>query len=161
MPSFDIVSELNMQEIDNAINQAQKELAQRYDFRGSKSRIEWDKESLKLVADDDYKMKALTEMILSRVIKRGIDPKAIKQGKVEPAADGLVKCEIALKQGVPQEMAKKIVKDIKETKLKVQAQIQGDQVRVSGKKRDDLQEAIVFVRSRSYDLPLQYINFRD
>lgn len=163
MPSFDIVSEVNQQELDNAINQARKELETRYDFRGSKSKIDFDKKELliKLLSDDDFKMKALIDILQSKVIKRGIDMKALDVGKVEEGADGLVKCTVKLKNGIDQDTAKKITKGIKETKMKVQAQIQDTQVRVSGKKRDDLQEAIAFVKSQDFGLPLQFENFRD
>ncbi|OGQ23247.1 MAG: YajQ family cyclic di-GMP-binding protein [Deltaproteobacteria bacterium RIFCSPLOWO2_02_FULL_44_10] len=161
MPSFDIVSELNLQEMDNAINQATKELVTRYDFRGSKSKIEWDKKILKLIADDDFRMKAIIDIVQSKIVKRNIDIRSLEFGKIEPGADGMVKCEVKLKQGVPTEKAKEMVKDIKTTKLSVQAQIQENQVRVSGKKRDDLQQVIAFVRSKNYELPLQFINFRD
>jgi hypothetical protein len=161
MPSFDIVSEIDLQEMDNAVNQAKKEITTRYDFKGSKSRIDWDHKAVNLVADDDFKMKALIDILLSKTIKRGIDGKALDVGKVEDAASGLKKCEVAIKQGVPVETARKIVKLIKDSKAKVQAQIQENQVRVSGKKRDDLQEAIALVKSAGFDLPLQFTNFRD
>jgi cyclic-di-GMP-binding protein len=161
MPSFDIVSTLDLQEVDNAVNQARKELATRYDFRGSKSRIDWDHKMITLLSDDDFRMKALTDILIEKIVRRKIDVKALGMGKVEPTAGGLVKCEITLKQGVPVEMAREIVKQIKDAKLKVQSQIQGDVVRVSGKKRDDLQEAIALVRGKGYDLPLQFVNFRE
>lgn len=161
MPSFDIVSKIDLQEVDNAVNQARKELATRYDFRGSKSRIEWDKVKIGLVADDDFKMKALIDIMKEKAIRRGVDARALGFGKVEEAGGGLVKCDVALKQGVPVERAREMVKAIKDAKLKVQAQIQEDQVRVSGKKRDDLQEAIALIRSKGYDMPLQFVNYRD
>lgn len=162
MPSFDIVSEINLQEVDNAINQAAKELATRYDFRGSKCRIDFDKKELvTLVADDEFKMKALWDVLLGRIVKRGIDPKALDVGKFLPGPDGLTKCAIKLKRGVPTEVAKEIVKHLKGVDLKVQAQIQDTQVRVSGKKRDDLQAAIASVRAQDFGLPLQFGNFRD
>lgn len=161
MPSFDIVSTINMQELDNAVNQAQKELATRYDFRGSKSTIDWDKKTIKLTSDDDFKMKALVDIVVTKALKRGVDIKALDVGKTEPAGGSLVRCEIKPKEGVPQETAKAIVKDIKAADLKVQAQIQENQVRVTGKKRDDLQTAIAAVRAKDYGLPLQFVNFRD
>jgi len=151
MPSFDIVSKLDLQEMDNAVNQAKKEVATRYDFRGSKSRIDWDRKILSLVSDDEFKMRALVDILLSKTVKR----------KFENAAGGLVKCTVGIKQGVPVETARKIVKQIKDTKLKAQAQIQDDQVRVSAKKRDDLQDVIAMVREAGYDLPLQFVNYRD
>lgn len=161
MPSFDIVSEIDLQEMDNAVNQAKKEIATRYDFKGSKSRIDWDQKAVNLVADDDFKMKALLDVLLGKAIKRGIDAKALDVGKVEDAAGGLKKCIVGIKQGVPVETARKVVKLLKDSKIKVQAQIQEDQVRVTGKKRDDLQEAIALVKSAGYDLPLQFTNYRD
>lgn len=161
MPSFDIVSKLDLQEMDNAVNQAKKEVATRYDFRGSKSRIDWDRKVLSLVSDDEFKMKALVDILLSKTVKRKIDAKALDVGKFENAAGGLVKCTVGIKQGVPVETARKIVKQIKDTKLKAQAQIQDDQVRVSAKKRDDLQDVIAMVKEAGYDLPLQFVNYRD
>lgn len=161
MPSFDIVSKIDLQEVENAINQARKELATRYDFRGSKSRIDWDKEKINVVADDDFKMRQLIDMLKEKSVRRNIDPRALDIGKTEEGLGGLMKCEIKLKQGVPVETAREIVKAIKDAKMKVQAQIQEGQVRVSGKKRDDLQEAIALIKSKSYDLPLQFINFRE
>ena len=161
MPSFDVVSKLDLQEVDNAVNQARKELATRYDFRGSKSRIDWDKEKMNIVADDDFKMRQLVDMLKEKAVRRGIDARALDVGKAEEGLGGLMKCEIKLKQGVPTETARQIVKAIKDSKIKVQAQIQEDQVRVSGKKRDDLQEAIALIKSNGYDLPLQFVNFRE
>ena len=161
MPSFDVVSKLDLQEVDNAVNQARKELATRYDFRGSKSRIDWDKEKINIVADDDFKMRQLVDILKEKAVRRGIDARALDVGKAEEGLGGLMKCEIKLKQGVPTETARQIVKAIKDSKTKVQAQIQEDQVRVSGKKRDDLQEAIALIKSNGYDLPLQFVNFRE
>ena len=161
MPSFDIVSKIDLQEVENAINQARKELATRYDFRGSKSRIDWDKEKINIVADDDFKMRQLIELLKEKAVRRNIDARALDVGKTEEGLGGLMKCEIKLKQGVPVETAREMIKAIKEAKLKVQAQIQEDQVRVSGKKRDDLQEAIALLKTKGYDLPLQFINFRE
>lgn len=161
MPSFDIVSEIVMQEVDNAVNQARKEIATRYDFRGSKSQIGWDKEKIDLTADDDFKMRSLTDIIKEKTVRRGIDVRVLDIGKPEAAAGGLLKCEIKLKRGVPVETAREIVKQIKDSKLKIQAQIQDLQVRVSGKKRDDLQQAITLVKAKGYNLPLQFVNFRE
>ncbi len=161
MPSFDIVSKLDLQEVDNAVNQARKEIATRYDFRGSKSKIDWDHKEILLTADDTMKMKALTDILIEKATRRSIDRRALDIGKVEETGGGLLRCEVKLRQGVPVETARAIVKQIKDAKMKVQAQIQEDQVRVTGKKRDDLQEAIAAVRAKGYDLPLQFINFRD
>lgn len=161
MPSFDIVSQLDLQEVDNAVNQARKEIATRYDFRGSKSRIDWDHKEILLVADDQMKMKALTEILIEKAVRRSIDRRGLDISKAEEMGGGLMKCEIKLKQGVPVETARQIVKQVKDSKLKAQAQIQEDQVRVSGKKRDELQQVIELVRGKGYDLPLQFVNFRE
>ena len=143
------------------MNQARKEIATRYDFRGSKSRVDWDKEKIDLIADDDFKMRSLIDIVKEKIVRRGVDIRALEFGKVVDEARGLKGCEVKLKQGVPVEMARSIVKVIKDAKMKVQAQIQEEQVRVSGKKRDDLQAAIALIRQQGYDLPLQYINFRE
>lgn len=161
MPSFDIVSKINLQEVDNAVNQARKELATRYDFRGSKSRVDWDKEKINLTADDDFKMRALTDILKEKALRRGVDVRALDFGKIEEAGLGLMKREVLLKQGVPIEIARDIVSAVKASKLKIQVQIQEDQLRVSGKKRDDLQEAIALIKSKAYNIPLQFVNYRE
>jgi len=162
MPSFDIVVKVDMQEVDNALNQAQKELAQRYDFKGSKSKIEWDKKNeITLIGDDDYKLKAVLDILQSKLIKRNISIKNLTMGKVEPAFEGTVRQKITLASGIPGEKAKELNKVIKDAKLKVQSQFQDEQVRVTGKKRDDLQEAIALVRGTDLGLDFQFINFRD
>ncbi|MFO1518079.1 MAG: YajQ family cyclic di-GMP-binding protein [bacterium] len=161
MPSFDIVSELNRQEVDNAVNQANKEISTRYDFKHSKSEITLDKEQLKLVSDDEHKMKAVIDVLQTKMVKRGVELNALEFGKVEPGAGGLVKCEVKLKSGIETEKAKEIVKALKDSKLKVNSQIQDKQVRVSGKSRDELQSAIAFVKGKDFGLPLQFTNFRD
>lgn len=162
MPSFDIVVNLDLQEVDNAINQAQKELAQRYDFKGSKSKIEWDKKAeITLVGDDDFKLKAVTDILQGKLVKRGISIRNLEYGKVESAFEGTQRQKITLKSGIPAEKAKEINKAIKDAKLKVQSQLQDEQVRVTGKKRDDLQEAIALVKKTDIGLDLQFTNFRD
>lgn len=163
MPSFDIVSELNLQELDNAINQARKEVATRYDFRGSKATIEYDAKEkiIALLADDEFKMKALWDILLGKAIKRTIDAKSFDVGKCEPGPVGCTKCSVRVKQGISQETAKAIVKHLKDSPLKVQVQIQGEQVRVTGKKKDELQEAIAIVRTKDFGIPLQFGNYRD
>ena len=162
MPSFDIVVETNLQEVDNAINQAQKELAQRYDFKGSKSKIEWDKKAeITVVGDDDYKLKAVIDILQGKMVKRGLSLKNCEYGTPEPAFEGTLRQKIKLRQGIPAEKAKEINKLIKDAKLKVQSQLQDEQVRVTGKKRDDLQEAIAVVRKADLGLDLQFTNFRD
>lgn len=162
MPSFDIVLKVDLQEVDNAVNQAQKEMAQRYDFRGSTSKIEWDKkETITLSSEDDFKLKAVVDILQSKMVKRGLSLKNCEFGSVESAALGTVRQTIKFAQGVPAEKAKEINKLIKDAKLKVQSQLQDDQVRVTGKKRDDLQEAIALVKSKDLGLDFQFTNFRD
>ena len=157
------MSEVDLQEMDNAVNQAIKEITTRYDFRGSKSSINFDKEKkiLHLIADDDFKMKAVIDILQGKVIKRGISLKSLQEGKFEDSAGGLRKCDITLVMGIDLDKAREIVKVIKEAKMKVQAQIQEQQVRVSGKKRDDLQEAMALVRGRDFGIPIQFGNYRD
>ena len=164
MPSLDIVSEIDMQEVDNAVNQARKEIEQRYDFKGSKSEInlekEKEKEGITVLADDDYKLKAIIDILQSKFIKRGISIKSLDYGKAEAASGSMVRQVIKLKNGIPTEKAKEIIKIIKETKLKVQSQIQEEQVRVTGKNIDDLQEIIALLKGEELDIPLQFENFR-
>lgn len=161
MPSFDVVSRVDMQEVDNAVNQAKKEVGTRYDFRGTKSSIEHDDASITLVADDSMKLKALTDILNQKIIKRGVGVKALNFKDPEEATMGSLKQRIEIKQGISQEDGKKIVKLIKEKKLKkVQAQIQQDQVRVTGPKRDILQEIISMLES-DVELELQFVNFKD
>ncbi|HBF13269.1 MAG TPA: YajQ family cyclic di-GMP-binding protein [Deltaproteobacteria bacterium] len=163
MPSFDTVSEVNLQEVDNAVNQTVKEIVTRYDFKGSKSTIEFDKEKkvVKLSGDDDYKLKALTDIFQSKLVKRGIGLQSVQFEAPFDAAGNFKKREAKLVLGIEQDKAREIIKSIKDTKLKVQAQIQDQKVRISGKKKDDLQEAIAFLKSRDFGIPLQFNNFRD
>ncbi|MCB0416510.1 MAG: YajQ family cyclic di-GMP-binding protein [Bdellovibrionaceae bacterium] len=162
MPSFDIVIEVDLQEVDNAINQAQKEITTRYDFKGSKSKIEWDKkETISLLGDDEYKLKTIVDIVQSKLIKRGISIKNLVYSTPENALGGLSKQKITLQQGIPTEKAKLLVKEIKDSKLKVQPQIQDNQVRVTGKKKDDLQSVMGMVRQSKLDLDFQFVNFRD
>ena len=161
MPSFDIVSKVDLQEVDNAVNQASKEIAQRYDFKGSKSEITQEKETIKILADDDYKLKAVIDVLQSKLIKRNIPIKSLDYGKVEQASGGMVWQQITIQQGISKEKGKEIVAAIKESKLKVQGQIQDDQVRVTGKNRDDLQDTIQFLKAKDLDIEMQYTNFRD
>jgi uncharacterized protein YajQ (UPF0234 family) len=161
MPSFDIVSKVDMQEVDNAVNQAIKEIGQRYDFKGSKSQITPEKDSVKILADDDYKLKAVIDVLQSKFLKRNISIKALQYGKVEPASGGMVRQIITVQQGISKEKAKDITNAIKESKLKVQAQIQDDQVRVIGKNRDDLQDAIQLLKGKDMDVEMQFTNFRE
>jgi cyclic-di-GMP-binding protein len=161
MPSFDIVSKVDMQEVDNAVTQAAKEISQRYDFKGSKSSITPEKDSVKVMADDDYKLKAVIDVLQSKFMKRGISIKALQYGKVEQASGGMVRQIITVQQGISKEKGKEIIAVIKESKLKVQAQIQDEQVRVTGKNRDDLQEAIASLKGKDLDVEMQFTNFRD
>ncbi len=161
MPSFDAVSEVDHQEVDNAVNQATKEIQQRYDFKGTKTEIKLDKNNIHVVSDNETKMKAVIEILQTKAMRRGIDIKSLSVGKIEPAGGQLVKCDVKVLEGIETEKAKKITAAIKDSKLKVQAQIQDNQVRVTGKKRDDLQEAIALLKGQDFGIPLQFKNFRD
>jgi cyclic-di-GMP-binding protein len=163
MPSFDIVAEVDLQEVDNAINQARKEIETRYDFKGSKCSIDYDKNAtITLVAEDSMKLRSVSEILNQKMAKRGISLKSLEYKETEKASGDTIRQDVVLKQGIKTDDAKRIVKAIKEGKLKkVQGQIQGEQVRVSGPKRDDLQEAIQLVKSEIPDLDLQFTNFRD
>jgi uncharacterized protein YajQ (UPF0234 family) len=161
MPSFDIVSQVDRQEIDNAINQAHKEISQRYDFKDTHTTVELEKDEIRIDSVDDFKVKAAVEVLQEKLARRQVPLKSLLHGKIEPAAGGRAKQTLTVQQGISTEKARDIVKKIKEHKLKVQAQIQGDQVRVSGKKRDDLQTVIGVLKQHDFGLPLQFINFRD
>jgi len=158
--SFDIVSEFDFQEMDNAINQTKKEIQTRYDFKGSKAEINLTKETITLTAENDSKINAMVDILQSKAIKRGLSIKIFDYGKIETTGGSMVKQVITLKQGINQDMAKKIVKDIKESGLKVQSQIQGEVVRVTAKSIDDLQTVIAKLKEKDLDIPLQFINFR-
>lgn len=158
--SFDIVSKVDMQEATNAINQAQKEIEQRFDLKGTGSEVTLEKESIMLKAPDEMKLKNLVDVVESKLVKREISLKSLDYGKVESALGGTVRQVITLKQGIDKERAKKITGLIKETKLKVNAQIQDDQIRVVGKNRDDLQAIIAKLKGADIDLDLQFINYR-
>lgn len=161
MPSFDIVSKVDMQEVENAVNQAIKEIGQRYDFKGSKSEITQEKDAVKVLADDDYKLKAVIDVLQSKFIKRNISIKALQYGKVEQASGGLVRQIITVQQGISKEKGKEVIAAIKDSKIRVQAQIQDDQVRVTGKNRDDLQETIQFLKGKDLGVEMQFVNFRE
>lgn len=161
MPSFDVVSQVNRQEVDNAVNQARKEVGQRYDFKGTKTRIDLEADAIHVTSDDDFKVKAVVDVLQSKMVRRGIALKALVYGPIEPAAGGLAKQTITIQQGIDADRARHMVKLIKNTKLKVQSQVQGDQLRVSGKKRDDLQTIIQLLKAEDLDLPLQFVNFRE
>jgi uncharacterized protein YajQ (UPF0234 family) len=161
MPSFDIVSEVDQVEVRNAVDQANREIGTRFDFKGSDARIESADKGLVLFADDDFKLKQVSDVLVARLAKRSVDVRSLKHGDPEKISGNKVKQPLTVRTGVDQELAKKIVKLVKDSKLKLQASIQGDAVRVSGTKRDELQEAIALVRKAITDYPLQYKNFRD
>ena len=161
--SFDVVSEVNLQEVDNAVTQAKKELAQRFDFKGSDSSIELDKteKTITLKTENEYRLKTLVDLLQTKCVKRGVSLKAIQFQKIESGmVGGSVKQVAKIQNGIPSEQAKEIVKHIKELKLKVQPQIQAEQVRVQAVKIDDLQAVIAALRQKNFDVDLQFINFR-
>ena len=161
MPSFDIVSEVNEVEVRNALDQANKEISTRFDFKGSDARVDYKDKVLTLYADDDFKLKQVTDILTGKLTKRQVDVRSLKYGDPEKISGNKVKQALTVRTGVEQELAKKIQRLVKDSKLKVQASIQGDAVRVSGAKRDDLQSAIALVKKSITDFPLQYQNFRD
>jgi cyclic-di-GMP-binding protein len=161
MPSFDIVSEVNQVELRNALDQANKEISTRFDFKGSDARVEHKDKELTLYADNDFKLKQVTDVLVGKLSKRSVDVRVLKFGNVEKIGGDKVKQTATLRVGIEQELAKKIVKEIKDSKLKVQASIQGDAVRVSGAKKDELQSAIALVRKSVTEVPVQFSNFRD
>ena len=161
MPSFDIVSEVNQVELHNAVDQANKEIANRFDFKGSDARVELGEKLLTLFADDDFKLGQVYDVLTAKFAKRGVDVRCLDRGKVEKISGNKVKEEIKVKIGIEAEAAKKIVRLLKDSKLKVQASIQGEAVRVAGAKKDMLQDAIALVKKSITDIPLQYQNFRD
>ena len=161
MPSFDIVSEVNRVELRNAVDQANKEISNRFDFKGSDARVEQADTQLTLYADDDFKLGQAYDVLIGKLAKRGVDVRALQKGEVDKVGGDKVKQVITVRTGVDTELGKKLVKLLKDSKLKVQPSIQGDAVRVSGAKKDVLQEAIQLVRKTITDFPLQYQNFRD
>jgi uncharacterized protein YajQ (UPF0234 family) len=158
--SFDVVSKVDLQEVRNAVDQASREIATRYDFKGSVSEIRLEKDQVQIRSDDDYKLKAVIDVFQSKLVRRGIDLKAMEYGKVEPASGGTVRQTITVRQGIDPEIARDMVKRIKALKLKVQTQVQEDQLRVSGKTKDDLQAVIQLLRSHDFGIPLQFVNYR-
>ncbi len=160
--SFDIVSKVEMQEVDNALNQARKEIIQRYDFKGSKTSIELKQKEFQviLISDDEFKMKAVVDILQNKFVKRGVPLKALAYGSIEPAAGGTVRQVITLQNGIDKEHAKSITKMIKDSKLRVQAQIMDDQVRVSGKSKDDLQSVMAMIRQADLPFAIQFVNYR-
>ena len=162
MPSFDIVCDIDLQEIDNAVNQVAKEIAQRFDFRGGKSEITLEKDSkkIKIIADDELKLRSIHQILEQKMAKRGIDLRCLKYGKEENASGNILRQQVDLKSGLDRDEAKEVTKAIKEAKLKVQAEVQDEQVRVSGKSLDELQEAIALIKSKALKFPVQFINMR-
>ena len=160
--SFDVVSKVDLQEVLNAVQQASKEIATRFDFRGSASKVEWNEKelTLTLTSDDAHKLKSVVDILETRLVKRGIAVRSLEYGKIEDAAGGTVRQTAKIQQGIPSEKAKDIVRTIKDRKLKVQAAIQADQVRVSGRNKDDLQAVMTLLRGGDYGLPLQFTNYR-
>ena len=162
MPSFDIVSRIDMQEVDNAVNVTSKTILTRYDFRGSKTEVSLDKKDKKIfvTTEDDMKMRAIQDALIENLVKRKVDRRCLNPKSTEPAAHGMIKREIAIKDGVDSDNARAIVKLIKDKKLKVQAAMQENQVRVTGKKIDDLQEVIQMLRGADIPIPLQFVNMQ-
>ncbi len=160
-PSFDVVSRIDLQEVDNALNQTRKEVAQRYDLKDSKTEIGWDQQEIVVTSADDFKVKAVVDVLQSKLVKRNVPIKNLEYGAMEPAQGGRARQTIVVQQGIETEKAREIVKRIKASGVKVQAQIMDDEVRVSGKKRDDLQDVITTLRAADLGLALQFVNFRD
>src|SRR5512135_2682774 len=158
--SFDVVSKINMAEVTNAVTQALKEIGQRFDFKGSKSNITQEKDALVVISDDEYKLKSVIDILQAKLVKRGVPVKNLSYGKVEAALAGTVRQRVAMQQGIPTDKAKEIVKAIKDSKIKVQASIQAEQVRVSGKSRDDLQAVIQLLKGKEFSIALQFDNYR-
>jgi uncharacterized protein YajQ (UPF0234 family) len=158
--SFDIVSRADMMEVKNAIDQAQKELHNRYDLKGTKCEITAEKDDYTLIADDEFRMDQLKDIVFSKLIKRGVDARQIDWGKLEPGAGISVKLKLTFTTGIAQDKAKPLIKQIKDKGLKVQAQIQGEEIRVSSKSKDDLQKTMAFVKSLDLDFPVNFVNYR-
>lgn len=158
--SFDIISKMDMQELNNAVNQTEREIETRFDFKGSKSSLKIDKEALVIASDDEYKLNAVIDILQTKMIKRGLSLKNVEYGKIEPASMGTVRQRLTLKQGIDQENSKKINILIRDSKLKVKSQIQGDQIRVTGKNKDDLQQIMQLLRKADLTLDLQFTNFK-
>ena len=161
MPSFDIVSKIDMQEVNNAVANSMKEITQRYDFKGSISRLEIKDQSIILETEDELKAKQVNELLIGHLVKRKVDPKVINLKSTEKASGNTIRQVYELIEGIDQKVSKKIISEVKSSRLKVQVKIQGDELRVSGAKRDDLQKVIKIAKALRLDLPLQFLNFRD
>ena len=161
MPSFDVVSQVDYQEVRNAVDQAAREIVNRYDFKGTDTKVSLGDDGILLESSADGRLEAAIDVLKSRLVKRKVSLKSISGGDIKPAAGGRVQALFTLTQGIPQEAARELSKTIRDSKLRVQVQIQGDQLRVQGKKRDDLQAVIQLLKDLDYRLPLQYVNYRD
>lgn len=161
MPSFDVVSRTDLAEVKNALNAMSKEIDTRFDFKGSMSKVELNEETIMLYADDDLKLRQMHDLLKTHLTRRSVDSKSLDMKTPEKATGNTLRQTVVIQQGIAQEAAKKITKAIKDSKMKVQASIQGDEVRVTGKKRDDLQEAMAMIKGLNLDLPVQFVNFRD
>ena len=163
MPTFDVVSRVDMQEMDNAVNQVKKEVATRYDFRGSKTAVELDRKAavVRLLTENEMRLLALQELLIGKAVRRGIDTKAFTFPKAERAAGDMLRQEVKIADGLNEDIARHVVKMVKDSKIKVQVAIQGDEVRVSGKKRDDLQDVITLLKQADLEVPLQFVNMRE
>lgn len=160
MPSFDIVSKVDLQEVDNAVNQSRKEIEQRYDFKGTHNEIALEKDAINILAADDYKLQAIVDILKGKLVRRGVSAKCLDFAKKEPASAGAVRQKVGIVQGISKEKGKELIALIKETKLKVQPQIMEDQVRVTAKQIDDLQEIIQILKGKDVGIELQFINMR-
>lgn len=161
MPSFDVVSKTDLAEVDNAVAGVTREIAQRFDFKGSSCSLERKEQVITLLADDDPKLKQMHELLKVYFTRRSVDPRVLDFKTIQKASGDSLRQEIVVKEGIDQALAKRLVKEVKESKMKVQISIQGDELRVTGKKRDDLQDAIALLKKLDLDQPLQYVNFRD
>ena len=161
MPSFDIVSKTDMQEVGNAVDGVCREITQRYDFKGSESEVTLAEEVITILADDDMKLRQIHELLATHMTRRKVDAKSLDYGEAQAASGNKVRQLVTIRQGIDKELAKKLTKAVKQSKMKVQATIQGDEVRITGKKRDDLQAAISMFKEMDSDIPLQFVNFRD
>jgi cyclic-di-GMP-binding protein len=163
MPSFDVVSRVDMQEMDNAVNQVKKEIGTRFDFRGSKTQISLDRKEGKIqfLTEDEMKLRAIKDMLIAKVVRRSIEAEALTFGSPEKAGGDMVRQSVSITNGIDVETARRVVKLVKDTKLKVQAAIQGDEVRITGKQRDDLQEVIALLKETDLGMPLQFVNYRE
>jgi uncharacterized protein YajQ (UPF0234 family) len=163
MPSFDVVNKVDLQEVTNTVNNATKEIIQRYDFKGSKTEVEWVEKEMRITiqTEDEMKMEAVRDILINHATRRNLDADSMEFKDVEAAGGKTLRREVVIKEGIEQDIAKKIVKDVKDKKMKVQVSIQGDELRVSGKKRDDLQAVMALLKTGDYEVPLQFINMRD